>query len=342
MSSPSLYTPFLPFTAIFTAQTEEELTMDAVVKELDTEGLIQLLKRKNLGLKEEFYEILRKEYISGRIFSDITGDEFRSMGLPFGAAKILADFTETLKTQKLKAYSSYKTGKDLKDVLKEHGIVGTGIGDIPQFTPERYKIDENDEILELCMTLIKTKLPILETLLADDNERERCEYVESVLDSAIHIVRRITGKKVTRHPQMEVTGEDNTGRVDYAIRHLSELICITEGKFWNITEGFVQNLLQLQSSSQTNKRSIDTAFGEKNYIYGIVTTAEVWYFLKYTNTGIFCTSRNPLKVEFNESALEDLNEELSLRNHVKIVLEVIVGLLIDKLGTVEPPVKKVK
>ncbi|CAH1770024.1 7963_t:CDS:1, partial [Entrophospora sp. SA101] len=47
-----------------------------------------------------------------------------------------------------------------------------------------------------------------------------------------------------------------------------------------------------------------------------------------------------LKVEFNESILEDLNEELSLHNHVKRVLEVIVDLLIDKLGMVKPLIKK--
>ncbi|CAG8789950.1 hypothetical protein C2G38_2035794 [Gigaspora rosea] len=331
----SLYMPFSPF---FVSQTEES-TMDSAIKELDTEGLIQFLKRKDLGLKETNYEILRKEEISGSIFPNLTEAKFRSMGLPFGPAIILAEFTEKIKSQKLKAYSSYKTGKDLKDVLKECGIIGTSIGDIPQFTPETYKISENDESLKLCMTLIKTKLSILETLLADDNERERCEYVESILDSAIHFVKRITGKKVTRHPQTEVTGEDNTGRVDYSIKYHSELICITEGKFWNITERFVQNLLQLQNASQVNKRIIGNAFGEKDYIYGIVTTAEAWYFLKYANEGVFCTSKNPLKVDFNESALENSNEELNLRNNLKRIIEVIAGLLIDKLGDTEPPVK---
>ncbi|CAG8607681.1 16640_t:CDS:2 [Dentiscutata erythropus] len=325
----SLYMPFTPF---FASQTEEP-TMDSAIKELDTEGLIQFLKKKNLGLTDSQYEILKNQHIRGSIFSNFTEDEFRSMGLTFGSAKILADFTQKIKTQKLKAYSSYKTGKDFKDVLEEFGIGGTSIADIPQFMPELYKINENDENLDLCMTLIKTKLPILGTLVADDNERERCEYVESILDSAIHIVKRITGKQVTRHPQMEVTGEDNTGIVDYAIKYQSELICITEGNFWKITEGFVHNLLQLQSASQVNKRILGNAFDEKDYfIYGIVTMAEVWYFLKYTNEGIFCTSKNPLKIEFNESALDNKNEERNLRKNLKRIIEIIAGLLTNKLG----------
>lgn len=317
----------MPFSPFFASQTEES-TMDSVIKELDTEGLIQFLKRKNLGLDEIIYEILRKEKISGSNFSNITQVDLRSAGLPLGPAKTLVEFIEKAKT---KSYSSYKTVKDLKDVLKEYGSIGTNVGDIPQFTPETYKINENDEDLEICMAFIKYKLPVLETLLPYDNERERCEYVEPILDSAIHLVKRITGKKITRHPQAEVTGEDNTGIVDYVIKYNSELICITEGEYWNITEGFVHNVRQLQNASQINKRIIGNAFGERDYIYGIVTTAEIWYFLKYTNEGIFCTSKNPLKIEFNESALKNSNEELNLRNNLKRIIEVIAGLLIDKL-----------
>ncbi|CAG8629947.1 8358_t:CDS:2 [Funneliformis caledonium] len=339
MSSPS---PTSPSSTNSTALTEEKFTMDAVVKELDTEELIQYLKRKGLGLKEEYYEILRKEDINGlAIVEDLTVEELRSICLPLGPAKILANFSETLKTQKLKSYFKYRTVKDFKEVLKEQEIDGTSIDDIPQFTPKTYPIDENDEDLKECVKLIKNKLSVLESLLPTDAERERCEYVECFLDIAIIIARKVTGKKITRHPQLEITGEDNTGQVDYAIKYLSELICITEGKFWNVFEGIVQNLLQLKNSSQKNKRSADVAFKE-DYIYGIVTTAELWYFLKYNSEGIFCTGKNPLRVEFNESALEDSNEELNLRNNVRKVLEVIVGLLIDKVGTIEPPVKKAK
>jgi len=207
---------------------------------------------------------------------------------------------------------------------------------------EPYPIDENDKYLKRCVELIKKKLLVLEALLPGYNERERCEYVECFLDMAIKIARNVTGKKITRHPQLDITGEDNTGRVDYAIKYLSEIVCIIKGKFCNVLEGVVQNLLQLKNSSQKNKRRADVAFEEEDYIYGMVTTAELWYFLKYTNEGVFCTNNNPLKVEFNESALEDPNEELKLRNNVRKVLEVIVGLLIDKLGTNEPPVKKAK
>ena len=38
--------------------------------------------------------------------------------------------------------------------------------------------------------------------------------------------------------QFEIIGEENTGRVDYAIKALEELICITEGKRYQIAIGF--------------------------------------------------------------------------------------------------------
>ncbi|CAB5391305.1 unnamed protein product [Rhizophagus irregularis] len=63
--------------------------------------------------------------------------------------------------------------------------------------------------------------------------------------------------------QKDVSGEDATGRVDYAIKSLEDLLCITEGKPRNIKIGYAQNLAQLESAFQTNKkkRTLDQAFG---------------------------------------------------------------------------------
>ncbi|PKC56958.1 hypothetical protein RhiirA1_473242 [Rhizophagus irregularis] len=55
--------------------------MSDVVKDFNTEELIEYLKKKNLKLEESHFEILRKEEISGLAFLDTTKDEFRSYGL---------------------------------------------------------------------------------------------------------------------------------------------------------------------------------------------------------------------------------------------------------------------
>ena len=66
--------------------------------------------------------------------------------------------------------------------------------------------------------------------LFESNEAIRCEYISVILHACINIVRELTGKKISLNPQIVVVGEENTGRVDYAIKALEELICITEGK----------------------------------------------------------------------------------------------------------------
>lgn len=53
-------------------------------------------------------------------------------------------------------------------------------------------------------------------------------------------------------------------------------------------------------------RKAKNAFGDYyDYIYGIVTTATVWYFILYASEGISCTNKNPLNIRFSESALKE-------------------------------------
>ena len=91
------------------------------------------------------------------------------------------------------------------------------------------------------------------TMLADSNEAMRCEYISAILHASLYIVKRITKKELTLAPQLEVVGEESTGRVDYAIKALEELICITEGKLHQVVMGFAQNLIQCESALQVNK-----------------------------------------------------------------------------------------
>jgi hypothetical protein len=67
-----------------------------------------------------------------------------------------------------------------------------------------------------------------------------------------------------------------------------------------------------------------------------VTTATEWHFLLYTPDRISCTSRNPLNIRFVETALkEGTEDEKELCKNVKHVMEVIVGLLIERVVDVE-------
>jgi len=72
---------------------------------------------------------------------------------------------------------------------------------------------------------------------------------------------------------------------------------------------FLQNLAQLESAFQTNKkkRTLDQAFGNDyfNYIYGIVTTGTEWHFIIYTPDGIFSTSGSEYQINLTKSAVKD-------------------------------------
>ena len=110
-------------------------TMSDIVKDFNTEELIEYLKKKNLKLEESHFEILRKEEISGLTFLDTTKKDFRS-GLKAGPATTLAKFIEGL-GQKLRNYSSLKALDDLKEMLRRNKVNGEDITNIKQFTPGR-------------------------------------------------------------------------------------------------------------------------------------------------------------------------------------------------------------
>jgi len=119
----------------------------------------------------------------------------------------------------------------------------------------------------------------------------------------------------------------------HPFQEAENLICVTADKPQrNIVEGFAQNIKQLESSFQTNKkkrkRGDDDDF---DYLYGIITTARDWHFLLYTPGIISQGGKLPLSIEFSEDALDKDSEEYqTLRSGVKKVLGVVVGLLRDR------------
>ena len=79
------------------------------------------------------------------------------------------------------------------------------------------------------------------------NEAVRCEYISPILYASIYIAKRITEKGITMDPQFEVVGDEASGRVDYTIKKVidvvnEELIAITEGKQKDLVAGFMQNI----------------------------------------------------------------------------------------------------
>ncbi|GBC21314.2 hypothetical protein GLOIN_2v1678071 [Rhizophagus irregularis DAOM 181602=DAOM 197198] len=322
----------------------DSYTLAYEIRKYSAEELIPFLKEQSkVILDKNDLDILYKEKITGRSLLKMSKDDFLSIGLAFGPARDLAEFAKDCREKKLKSFSTYRTKKDLKEIFEKYNIEDGRITDILQFVPKSQFIGDDNEDLLHCLKDIRLRLRNMGTVV-ESNEAIRCEYISAILHACINIVRKHTGKEISLNPQLEVVGEENTGRVDFAIRALEELICITEGKQHQITIGFAQNVLQCESAFQTNKRKrkADVAFDEDyDYLFGIVTTATEWHFLLYTPEGIRCTSRNPLNIRFVETALiEDSEDEKELCKNVKRVMEVIVGLLMERVTVEKEPAKK--
>ena len=111
----------------------ETVTLAEEIKKYKTKALIDFLcKKEDLELEEEDLEIIRKQRVNGRDFLKVTEEKLRSYGMAGGPASRIADFAKECKEKKLRAFSSYKS---LKEVLKKYGIDGNGIGTIRQFPP---------------------------------------------------------------------------------------------------------------------------------------------------------------------------------------------------------------
>ncbi|RGB32601.1 hypothetical protein C1646_762710 [Rhizophagus diaphanus] len=217
--------------------------MSDVVKDFNTEELIEYLGRKDLKLDEDDIKILRKEKVAGRDFLKLTEEKLECYGMKGGLATRLVN--------------------------------GEDITNIKQFTPVFEEISDDDKAFDHCMEDIILKLSNMKTM-TDANEATRCKFISAILHASIAIAKKLTSQDIFIVLQKDISGEDVTGRVDYTIKSLEEFLCITEGKPRNIKIGYAQNLAQLESTFQTNKkkRTTDQAFNEDyfDYLYGIVTT----------------------------------------------------------------------
>ena len=87
-------------------------------------------------------------------------------------------------------------------------------------------------------------------------------------------------------PEYELSGSHGKGPVDWVIKIGDTIIVVTEAKREDINQGVGQNAIQLQASSQRNKkkRTYNEALRE-DVMYGIVSTGVDWVIIKLVTTG---------------------------------------------------------
>jgi hypothetical protein len=110
-------------------------TMDNVVKQYNTEALIEYLQKQELMLDDDDFKLFRREKITGLSFLNFTEEELQECGFKKGPSKSLAVFIEDLKQQKIRCFSSYKTIEEMKAVFHKYKVNGEKITSIRQFSP---------------------------------------------------------------------------------------------------------------------------------------------------------------------------------------------------------------
>ena len=166
-------------------------------------------------LDEDDEKIIRKEKINGRDFLNMTKQDFRGYGMKGGPATRLADFAKECKEKKLKAFSSYRS---LKEVLKKYGIDSNGTDTIPLFSLQTHKIQDSNKHFEHCVENILFRMKHYGSLVVDSLESMRNEYVSTILHTALHIAGDVTNKEFTMRPEYKIIGEESCERVNYAIK----------------------------------------------------------------------------------------------------------------------------
>ena len=191
-------TPYTPASTSTTVAGNETVSLADEIKKYDTAKLIEYLQERGLGLSETAIKILEKEEVEGQDFFDLTQEELEKWGMPGGPAKRLVKFAKECKDKKLRSFSSYKTKKELSEVLRKYGIDSNEITKIPPFEPEPVDIDDEDEELEQCITEIKRRMGIIGSATGR-NEAVRCEYISPILYVSIYINRQKDHQEKNRH-----------------------------------------------------------------------------------------------------------------------------------------------
>src|ERR1044072_4576178 len=142
-------TPYTPASTSTTVAGNETVSFADEIKKYKTKELIDFLrKEEDLELEPEDYDIIEKERINGRAFLNITEEKLRSYGMKGGPASNIAVFAKECKDKKLKAFSSYRS---LKEVLKKYGIDSNGTDTIPLFSLQTHEIKDSNKHFEHCV-----------------------------------------------------------------------------------------------------------------------------------------------------------------------------------------------
>ncbi|CAG8568054.1 5355_t:CDS:10 [Ambispora leptoticha] len=233
-------------------------------------------------------------------------------------------------------FSAYRKFSQLEPIL------GVKACDFTQLPDLRLPLAVNTEPYEgaICHAMKQIQL-ILNTSGVIDicNEMERSVFVDTILRGIVSTFDK--KQKVKLHLEFMVTGPYGKGRTDFTINCECTILCVTESKRFDLEYGFCQNLIQLQSACKENirKRKRDDQEEDVEYVYGIVSTGDKWYFTMVTsNNEVAARSMQPISL--NLSTIEV--DETQLKSETQKLFATIRAMLDDKIASISEPSAKKK
>ncbi|PKY51955.1 hypothetical protein RhiirA4_447639 [Rhizophagus irregularis] len=145
------------------------------------------------------------------------------------------------------------------------GLTADSCIDLPRFDGGSADASDYKKVLEHVLEDIAMKHKTC-IHVTSANEATRREFISSVL----HGVASCYDGEVKVCPEYELSGSHGKGPVDWVIKIGDTIIVVTEAKREDINQGVGQNAIQLQASSQRNKkkRTYNEALRE-DVMYGI-------------------------------------------------------------------------
>ncbi|RIB21300.1 hypothetical protein C2G38_1112978 [Gigaspora rosea] len=195
-----------------------------------------------------------------------------------------------------KPFSDWKLGK----VCELLGLA-PGIDEFPTFKCGIDKLD-SEKAKELTTHLCKD-LRLRYKAIHGETEATRSEYVSPFLVTATSLFDGL----VKLYPQLYVEGKYGRGPLDFCLKLLGVIISVVKVKKEDFDQGMAQNVIQLHSSLETNRKrkhdEIESDFADK--AYGIVTDGRAWYFVEFIMDG----DKPKISVHSGTPAVLDWTEE---------------------------------
>ena len=232
------------------------------------------------------------------------------------------DLRIRLKAAEKKTFSSYK---NLNEVMNLYGYAD--FESIPTFALGQLHIEDKNAHITVCVETLKARLGSFGARF--ENEAISREFISPVLVAAVLLV-----PKTRIRAEISVATKVNKGRYDYSIYRDKELICICEAKEEKINAGYAMNIMQCQSALDENrrKRKRDDDF---DFVYGIVATAERWYYTMVVSGKRLCVGDTNDTLPLTKKALTD---DATLYKAVRKTVGKIAWMLQDR--SVEPAAKR--